>query len=368
MKNMNYNEEMQELFLRFMVSDNDIIARVNSIVQPYMFDRQFRNAITFIKEHVQEYNSMPTIEQIEASADIKLEKVEDFNARHVEWFMDEFETFCRHKALEKAITNAKYVINLAHGGASGSFEAIRDAMVGSAELVGRLCLEHNIERLVHVGSIASLFLGDKNQTIHADEPSDPQPESRADYSHAKILADEALLKMHREQELPLVVLRPGVVVGENGMINHTGIGFFNNTQHFIGWNNGKNPLPFVLVEDTASAIVQSIDSDVVGKSLNIVGDVRIGAKEYIAELSKRVKRPYKYHAQPTWFLYAQEVLKWSVKKAGGSKAPFPSNRDLTSRAMLSHFDTSSEKSLLSWAPESDKQTFLAKALDVHNRN
>jgi len=106
MKNMNYNEEMQELFLRFMVSDNDIIARVNSIVQPYMFDRQFRNAVTFIKEHVQEYNSMPTIEQIEASANIKLEKVEDFNSRHVEWFMDEFETFCRHKALEKAILDS----------------------------------------------------------------------------------------------------------------------------------------------------------------------------------------------------------------------------------------------------------------------
>jgi len=106
MKNMNYNEEVQELFLRFMVSDNDIIARVNSIVQPYMFDRQFRNAVTFIKEHVQEYNSMPTIEQIEASANIKLEKVEDFNSRHVEWFMDEFETFCRHKALEKAILDS----------------------------------------------------------------------------------------------------------------------------------------------------------------------------------------------------------------------------------------------------------------------
>jgi replicative DNA helicase len=103
---MNYNEDMQELFLRFMVSDNDIIARVNSIVQPYMFDRQFRNAVSFIKEHVQEYNSMPTIEQIEASADIKLEKVEEFNARHVEWFMDEFETFCRHKALEKAILDS----------------------------------------------------------------------------------------------------------------------------------------------------------------------------------------------------------------------------------------------------------------------
>ena len=44
---LNYNEEMQELFLRFMVSDGDIIARVNNIVQPYMFDRQFRNVVLY---------------------------------------------------------------------------------------------------------------------------------------------------------------------------------------------------------------------------------------------------------------------------------------------------------------------------------
>ena len=103
---LNYNEEMQELFLRFMVSDGDIIARVNNIVQPYMFDRQFRNVVSFIKDHVNDYNSMPTTEQIEASTQVKLEPVEDFNDRHVEWFMDEFETFCRHKALEKAILDS----------------------------------------------------------------------------------------------------------------------------------------------------------------------------------------------------------------------------------------------------------------------
>ena len=103
---LNYNEEMQELFLRFMVSDGDIIARVNNIVQPYMFDRQFRNVVSFIKDHVNDYNSMPTTEQIEASTQVKLEPVEEFNDRHVEWFMDEFETFCRHKALEKAILDS----------------------------------------------------------------------------------------------------------------------------------------------------------------------------------------------------------------------------------------------------------------------
>lgn len=273
------------------------------------------------------------------------------------------------EAVNEAISHAKYVINLAHGGASGSFEAIRDAMVGSATLVANSCLEHNVERLIHVGSIASLFLGDANKTIYCNEPSDPQPEKRAEYSRAKVLADEALLAQHKKNNLPLVILRPGVVVGKGGMINHTGIGFFNNTQHFIGWNNGNNSLPFVLVNDTADAIVNALTADnIIGKSLNIVGEVDIGAAEYIKELRERSNRPYQYHGQATRWLHTQEIGKWAIKKLAGSKAPAPSIRDLNSRAMISPFDISEEKALLNWAPESNKAEFLKKALDVHFEN
>ncbi len=272
-------------------------------------------------------------------------------------------------AVNKAISHAKHVINLAHGGASGSFEAIRDAMVGSATLVANSCLEHGVERLIHVGSVASLFLGDSNKTIRCNEPSDPQPEKRAEYSRAKVLADEALLALNKNKNLPLVIMRPGVVVGKGGMINHTGIGFFNNTQHFIGWNNGKNALPFVLVDDTADAIVSALTADnIIGKSLNIVGEVTIGAAEYIKELRERSKRPYQYHGQPTRWLHTQELGKWTIKKLAGNKAPAPSIRDLDSRAMLSPFDISEEKSLLNWAPETNKDEFLKKALDVHFTN
>ena len=35
-----------------------------------------------------------------------LKPVEDVHESHMNWFMDEFETFCRHKALEKAILDS----------------------------------------------------------------------------------------------------------------------------------------------------------------------------------------------------------------------------------------------------------------------
>ena len=45
---------------------------------------------------------MSTVEQIQATCGVELKKV-DIDERHKNWFLDEFETFCRHKALELAI-------------------------------------------------------------------------------------------------------------------------------------------------------------------------------------------------------------------------------------------------------------------------
>jgi len=98
-----YGEDIQELFLRFLVTDPDVFVRVNNIVQPYMFNRKYREAVEFLKEHANNYNSIPTLEQLEAVNGINLKPVEDAHDSHMSWFMDEFETFCRHKALEKAI-------------------------------------------------------------------------------------------------------------------------------------------------------------------------------------------------------------------------------------------------------------------------
>ena len=101
-----YGEDIQELFLRFLVTDPDVFVRVNNIVEPYMFNRKYREAVEFLKDHANKYNSIPTLEQLEAVNGINLKPVEDAHDSHMSWFMDEFETFCRHKALEKAILDS----------------------------------------------------------------------------------------------------------------------------------------------------------------------------------------------------------------------------------------------------------------------
>jgi len=98
-----YNEETQELFLRFLLSDPDLFARCQNIVNPVYFNMKYRKAVELFVSHSIDFNAIPTPEQVSAVAGIQLEPIPSVTSDHHEWFMNEFETFCRHKALEKAI-------------------------------------------------------------------------------------------------------------------------------------------------------------------------------------------------------------------------------------------------------------------------
>lgn len=267
------------------------------------------------------------------------------------------------EAIAAAVGEAGIVINLAHGGGGGSFEEIRDALVGSARAVAEVCLEKGVGRLVHVGSIAGLYLGDPGDVITAATPPDPHSEQRADYARAKALADAALLRMHRERGLPVVILRPGLVVGPGTSPFHSGLGAFNNEQHCIGWNRGDNPLPFVLVDDVAAAVeAAGRVPDIDGRCYNLVGGVRPSARAYIAELAKRTSRPLVFHGQAPRRLWAEEIAKWGVKKAVGRPAAWPYLRDIRSRGLAAAFDVSDAERDLGWRTVSDPDIFYDRCL------
>jgi nucleoside-diphosphate-sugar epimerase/predicted dehydrogenase len=269
-------------------------------------------------------------------------------------------------AVARAIKGARVVVNLAHGGGGSSFEAVRAAMVGGAETVARACQAAGVQRLVYVGSIASLYLGPQPAPITGATPPDPEEWKRGDYARAKALADRAMLALHATKGLPVVVLRPGVVVGEGGLPFHSGVGLYNNDQHCIGWNAGRNPLPFVLAEDVADAAFRAAGAPVIeGKCYNIVGDVRLDAREYTAALAQALGRPLRFHPQSARFLWAEDTAKWLVKRATGRQVAAPSVRDFFSRGMMATFDIADAKRDLGWTPVADRARFIERAITVH---
>ncbi|MBV8120209.1 MAG: NAD-dependent epimerase/dehydratase family protein [Alphaproteobacteria bacterium] len=273
----------------------------------------------------------------------------------------------RHRSdVERGICGARWVVNLAHGGGNTDAE-IGANMVGGVETVARACLAAKVERLVHIGSIAGLYLGPQEKPITGSTPPDPLPHRRAAYARAKAECDRTLMAFHNNEGLPVCIVRPGIVVGEGGVVAHGGLGFFNNEQHCIGWNAGRNPLPFVLAEDVAVAIWRACVTDsAVGRSYNLVGDVRLSAREYIAELADALERPLRFHPKSTTVLWVQELTKWILKRTTRRdlSAP-PSRRDLLSRGLLATFDCSDAQQDLDWRPIADRKYFIKHGIHVY---
>ena len=270
-------------------------------------------------------------------------------------------------ATAAAVAGAPMVVNLAHGGGGATWQAIRDAMVGGAETVAKVCKAGNA-RLIHVGSIASLYLGPQPGVVTGATPPDSLDERRADYARAKILCDRMLTGLAADGDLRLVLLRPGLVVGAGTSPFHSGVGFYNTDQHCIGWNEGRNPLPFVLVTDTADAIRRACDADgIEGHAYNLVGDVRPSARNYIAALAGALRRPLVFHPQTPRLLWSGEMVKWLVKRAGGRAVPVPPLRDLLSRGLSARFDCADAKRDLGWSPVAEHDRFLDLAVAVHAR-
>jgi predicted dehydrogenase/nucleoside-diphosphate-sugar epimerase len=265
-------------------------------------------------------------------------------------------------AVAQAVAGAGAVINLAHGGGGADYAAIRAAMVGGAEVVARACLAAGTARLLHVGSIASLYLGPGAGPVTGATEPDPEATRRGDYARAKAECDLMLLGLHAQEGLPLVILRPGLVVGPGTSPFHSGIGFFNAEQHVIGWNRGHNPLPFVLADDVAAAILGALRAEqAVGRCYNLVGDVRPTAREYLAWLAEATNRPLRFHPKFPTTLLAEEGSKWVLKRVGGRRSPPPSRRDLLSRGLRAPFDCSDAKRDLGWAPVADPARFRKTA-------
>ena len=77
-----YNEEIQQLFLNFLVTDPELFVRVNGIIEPYMFNKKFQATVKFLKDHATDYSSIPTIDQISATTNVDLERIDGVNDNH----------------------------------------------------------------------------------------------------------------------------------------------------------------------------------------------------------------------------------------------------------------------------------------------
>ncbi|MGB3967349.1 MAG: NAD-dependent epimerase/dehydratase family protein, partial [Planctomycetota bacterium] len=223
-----------------------------------------------------------------------------------------------------------------------------------------------VQRLVYTSSTAALWLGGGGSITGAVGP-DPRPECRSGYARGKIAAEHELAAL-RARGLPVVVVRPAIVVGDDGIVEHSGVGMWVKDNHCIGWGSGRAPLPFVLADDCAQALIAALAAEgVVGNSYNLAGDVRLSARGYVTAIAAHTGRAYHFAGTPLWWMWLQECGKYLVKALARRPREWPQRRDLASRGFRTGLDCSDAKRDLGFEPESDRDRFLRRLFDAGPR-
>ena len=102
-QNVDYGYEIQKVYLEMMLADAGTFVRCQSIFDSTLFDRKLQAPAEFLNKYVSDNNVLPTSDILNAATGSSLKPAENLREEHFEWLMSDFETFTRHKGLERAI-------------------------------------------------------------------------------------------------------------------------------------------------------------------------------------------------------------------------------------------------------------------------
>ncbi len=232
--------------------------------------------------------------------------------------------------------------------------------------IAEACLTHGVRRFIYTGTIDSYYAGARAGTINDDTPLDSKIKRRNLYARAKAASETVLLELHQSKKLPLIIMRPGIVIGAGGSPMHWGVGMWKHDSVCHLWGKGQNKLPLVLVEDVASALVAGLDAPgIEGHVFNLVADPVLTAGEYLDELEAAGKLKLQRIPTSPFRYYLSDMFKWCVKVAvRHHDRRMPSYRDWESRTQKALWDCSASKKLLHWKPTSDRAGIIEKGIRV----
>ena len=230
--------------------------------------------------------------------------------------------------------------------------------------IAERALAHNIKRFIYTGTIDSYYSADSREVIHSDTPLDPQIDKRNFYARSKAACEKLLVEMNNNQGFPLVIFRPGIVIGKGCPPAHWGVGMFESEARVQLWGDGKNKLPFVLVEDVAEALALAVDAPAIeGQTFLLTDKPLLNASEYVDIVSKVLGTKLRVEPTPIWKFYISDIFKELAKNA--IKHPnrrIPSYRDWDSRSHRAKYDSIKTKTVLGWKPGADRDVLIERGI------
>ena len=236
--------------------------------------------------------------------------------------------------------------------------------VAVTERLARAAIAAGVRRFVYTGTIASYDASDPAQRITEETPFGDMT-ARNLYARSKALCEERLQALARDRGLPLVIARPGIVVGPGGPLQHWGIGRWHGAGAVRIWGQGHHKLPFVLNEDVAEALARMRRTEgIEGQSFNLVGPPLMSAQDWFQAIAQLTGTRITVATGNLTAFWLSDLGKYALKRLVLRRRGLtrPLRRDWLSRAHLSRFDHTHACRVLGWQPEGDAQRFARRAL------
>ena len=236
--------------------------------------------------------------------------------------------------------------------------------VEPTRVLAEAALDSAVKRFIYTGTIDSYDSADSQTTIGADTLLDPRIGSRNLYARSKAACEALLLDMRARRGLPLVILRPGIVIGSGMPPAHWGVGMFHADCRVELWGDGEHPLPFVLVDDVARALRLAAEAkDVEGRAFVVTDDPLLSARDYVNAVGLRLSAVMDVRATPLWVHFVRDAGKQVVKHL----IRHPNRRavsfhDWRCRAHRSTYDNAATKEALAWQPAASRERLLAEGV------
>ncbi len=274
--------------------------------------------------------------------------------------------YTRRESAAAALEGCQVVFHLAAALSGSPAGMVQTTVTGTRALLDAVA-ERPVERFVLVSSLA---VYDTSRLLPGDQlseqcPLESRPGRRDPYCYSKVLQEQICWQAHREQGLPLVVVRPGVLYGpvRGGMSSRVGLRFGN----VVLQMGGSHRLPYCYVENCAAALARAGSApNLVGQAMNLVDDELPTGRQIVREYRRHVGRLWSIWI-PLWTLDPlARGCQWYHRWSQGQLPAVITRTDYESLWKPLRYDNRLAKKLLDWQPEVPLAEALRRTFAVPN--
>jgi predicted dehydrogenase/nucleoside-diphosphate-sugar epimerase len=265
--------------------------------------------------------------------------------------------------MDKALQGIEVVYHLAKTDGKKWDDYYKNDVLVTQNIANR-ALAKGVKRFIYTGTIDSYYSADSNDVITSDTPLDPNIATRNHYARSKAACEDLLMKLHKENNLPLIIFRPGIVIGKGCPPAHWGVGMFQSDTRMQFWGDGSNKLPLVLVEDVAEALALGIDKKgIEGQAFLLTDAPLLTGKEYVEIVSQETGTKIRSVPTPTWKFFVIDALKETAKHLiRHPNRKTLSFRDWDSRSHRARYDSSKTVKVLGWQPAATRESLIRRGI------